>query len=70
LTCHSDAGSQFVRCGERLTEIGAVPSSAASGIASTTPWPTVNRYFEAELIYGPARTNPWSKSDSPSHRKN
>ncbi len=41
LTCHSDAGSQFtsVRYGERLAEIGAVPSIGSVGTASITPWP-------------------------------
>jgi len=28
--------------------------------ATTTPWPeTVNGYYKAELIRGPARTGPW-----------
>jgi putative transposase len=33
LTCHSDAGSQFtsIRYGERLAEIGAVPSIGTVG---------------------------------------
>jgi putative transposase len=40
LTCHSDAGSQFtsIRYGERLAEIGAVPSIGSVG-DSTTLWP-------------------------------
>ena len=51
LTCHSDAGSQFtsIRYGERLAEIGAVPSIGSVG----------DGYYKTELIYGPARSGPW-----------
>jgi transposase InsO family protein len=72
LTCHSDAGFQFTsfRYGERLAEIGAVPSIGSIGDSlDSASAETVNGYYKAELIYGPARTNPWSKSNSPSLRK-
>ena len=62
LTCHSDAGSQFtsVRYGERLAEIGAVPSIGSVGDSFDNALvETVNGYYKAELIYGPARTGPW-----------
>lgn len=62
LTCHSDAGSQFtsVRYGERLAEIGAVPSIGSIGDSFDNALAeTVNGYYKAELIYGPARRGPW-----------
>jgi putative transposase len=62
LTCHSDAGSQFtsIRYGERLAEIGAVPSIGTVGDSFDNALAeTVNGYYKAELIYGPARTGPW-----------
>ncbi len=62
LTCHSDAGSQFtsIRYGERLTEIGAAPSIGTIGDSFDNALAeTVNGYYKAELIYGPARTGPW-----------
>lgn len=62
LRCHSDAGSQFtsVRYGERLAEIGAVPSIGTVGDSFDNALAeTVNGYYKAELIYGPARTGPW-----------
>jgi putative transposase len=62
LTCHSDAGSQFtsIRYGERLAEIGAVPSIGTIGDSYDNALAeTVNGYYKAELIYGPARTGPW-----------
>ncbi|KLO33795.1 integrase [Mycobacterium nebraskense] len=62
LTCHSDAGSQFtsIRYGERLAEIGAVPSIGTVGDSYDNALAeTVNGYYKAELIYGPARTGPW-----------
>ena len=39
--CHSDAGSQFtsLRYGERLAEIGAVPSIGTVADSYATPWP-------------------------------
>lgn len=62
LTCHSDSGSQFtsIRYGERLAEIGAVPSIGSIGDSFDNALAeTVNGYYKAELIYGPARTSPW-----------
>ena len=62
LTCHSDAGSQFtsIRYGERLAEIGAVPSiGTVADSYDNALAETVNGYYKAELIRGPARTGPW-----------
>jgi putative transposase len=62
LRCHSDAGSQFtsIRYGERLAEIGAIPSIGTVGDSFDNALAeTVNGYYKAELIYGPARTGPW-----------
>jgi putative transposase len=61
LRCHSDAGSQFtsIRYGERLAEIGAVPSIGTVGDYDNALAETVNGYYKSELIYGPARTGPW-----------
>lgn len=62
LTCHSDAGSQFtsIRYGERLAEIGAVPSIGSIGDSFDNALAeTVNGSYKAELIYGPARSRPW-----------
>ncbi len=62
LICHSDAGSQFtsIRYGERLAEIGATPSIGTIGDSFDNALAeTVNGYYKAELIYGPARTGPW-----------
>lgn len=62
LRYHSDAGSQFtsVRYGERLAEIGAVPSIGTVGDSYDNALAeTVNGYYKAELIYGPARRGPW-----------
>lgn len=62
LTCHSDAGSQFtsIRYGERLAELGAVPSIGSIGDSFDNALAeTVNGYYKAELIYGPARSRPW-----------
>jgi putative transposase len=62
LRCHSDAGSQFtsIRYGERLAEIGAVPSIGTVGDSYDNALAeTVNGYYKAELIYGPARRGPW-----------
>jgi len=61
LVTHSDAGSQFtsIRYGERLAEIGAVPSIGSVGdsydnaLAEST-----NSLYKAELIYGPDQ-GPW-----------
>lgn len=62
LRCHSDAGSQFtsIRYGERLAEIGAVPSiGTVADSYDNALAETVNGYYKAELIYGPARPGPW-----------
>jgi putative transposase len=62
LRCHSDAGSQFtsIRYGERLAEIGAVPSIGTVGDSFDNALAeTVNGYYKAELIRGPARRGPW-----------
>jgi putative transposase len=62
LISHSDAGSQFtsIRYGERLAEIGAVPSIGSIGDSFDNALAeTVNGYYKSELIYGPARTAPW-----------
>ncbi|MCA4744575.1 IS3 family transposase, partial [Mycobacterium avium] len=62
LRCHSDAGSQFtsLRYGERLAEIGAVPSIGSVGDSFDNALAeTVNGYYKTELIYGPARSGPW-----------
>lgn len=62
LRCHSDAGSQFtsLRYGERLAEIGAVPSIGTVGDSYDNALAeTVNGYYKAELIRGPARHGPW-----------
>ncbi|MCW2832793.1 MAG: transposase [Nocardioides sp.] len=63
LRCHSDAGSQFtsIRYGERLAEIGAVPSIGTVGDSYDNALAeTVNGYYKAELIRGPARDGrPW-----------
>ena len=62
LRCHSDAGSQFtsIRYGERLAEIGAVPSIGTVGDSYDNALAeTVNGYYKAELIYGPSRAGPW-----------
>jgi putative transposase len=61
LVAHSDAGSQFtsIRYGERLAELGAVPSIGSIGdsfdnaLAEST-----NSLYKAELIRGPDQ-GPW-----------
>lgn len=66
LRCHSDAGSQFtsLRYGERLAEIGAVPSIGTVGDPYDNALAeTVNGYYKAELIRGPARPGPWRTVD-------
>ncbi len=62
LRCHSDAGSQFtsIRYGERLAEIGATPSiGTIADSYDNALAETVNGYYKAELIRGPARSGPW-----------
>lgn len=49
-----------IRYGERLAEIGAVPSIGSIGDSFDNALAeTVNGYYKAELIYGPARNGPW-----------
>lgn len=62
LRCHSDAGSQFtsIRYGERLAEIGAVPSIGSVGDSFDNALAeTVNGYYKAELVRGPDHPGPW-----------
>ena len=62
LRCHSDAGSQFtsIRYGERLAEIGAIPSiGTVADSYDNALAETINGYYKAELIRGPARRGPW-----------
>jgi len=66
LRCHSDAGSQFtsIRYGERLAEIGAVPSIGTVGDSYDNALAeTVNGYYKAELVRGPARKRPWKTTE-------
>ena len=61
--CHSDAGSQFtsVRYGERLAEIGAVPSIGSVGDSYDNALAeTVNGLYKTELI---RRRGPWRNVD-------
>lgn len=61
LRCHSDAGSQFtsVRYGERLAELGAVPSIGSIGDSFDNALAeSVNALYKTELIYGPDQ-GPW-----------
>ncbi len=61
LRCHSDAGSQFtsVRYGERLAELGAVPSIGSVGDSYDNALAeTVNGAYKTELIRGPGQ-GPW-----------
>jgi putative transposase len=53
-----------IRYGERLAEIGAVPSIGTIGDSYDNALAeTVNGYFKAELIRGPARSAPWKTVD-------
>jgi putative transposase len=67
LRCHSDAGSQFtsVRWGERLAELGAVPSIGTVGDSYDNALAeTVNGLYKTELIRGPAQAGrPWKTVD-------
>ncbi len=61
LVTHSDAGSQFtsIRYGERLDEIGAVPSIGSIGDSYDNALAeSVNSLYKTELIYGPNQ-GPW-----------
>jgi transposase InsO family protein len=62
LRSHSDAGSQFssIRYGERLAEIGAVPSIGTVGDSFDNALAeTVIGLYKTELIRGPTRHGPW-----------
>jgi putative transposase len=55
-----EAGAQPVRYGERLAELGAVPSIGSVGDSFDNALAeTVNGYYKAELIRGPTRRQPW-----------
>jgi putative transposase len=61
LVAHSDAGSQYtsIRYGERLDEIGAVPSLGSIGDSFDNALAeSVNALYKTELIYGPDQ-GPW-----------
>lgn len=65
LVTHSDAGSQFtsIRFGERLDEIGAVPSIGTVGDSFDNALAeSVNALYKTELIRGPKR-GPWRNVD-------
>lgn len=65
LVTHSDAGSQFtsVRFGERLAELGAVPSIGSVGDSFDNALAeTVNGLYKTELIRGPDQ-GPWRTVD-------
>jgi putative transposase len=67
LRCHSDAGSQFtsVRWGERLAELGAVPSIGSVGDSYDNALAeTVNGLYKSELIRGSVHgRRPWKTID-------
>jgi putative transposase len=65
LVSHTDAGSQFtsVRYGERLSELGAVPSIGSVGDAFDNALAeAVNGSYKEELIRGPGQ-GPWRNVD-------
>jgi putative transposase len=65
LITHSDAGSQFtsVRYGERLAELGAVPSIGSVGDSYDNALAeSVNGLYKTELIRGPGQ-GPWRTID-------
>jgi len=65
LVAYSDAGSQFtsIRYGERLDEIGAVPSIGSIGDSYDNALAeSLNSLYKAELIYGPNQ-GPWKTID-------
>jgi len=65
LVAHSDAGSQFtsVRYGERLAELGAVPSIGSIGDSFDNALAeTINGLYKTELIRGPDQ-GPWETID-------
>ena len=62
LRCHSEAGAQLpsTRYGEGLAKIGAVPSIGSGGASYDNALAkTVNGYYKAEIVRGPARKGPW-----------
>ena len=67
LRCHSDAGSQFtsVRWGERLDELGALPSIGSVGDSYDNALAeAVNGLYKTEMIRGPAQAGrPWKTVD-------
>jgi len=65
LIAHSDAGSQYtsIRYGERLAELGAVPSIGSVGDAFDNAMAeSVNSSYKEELIRGPGQ-GPWKNVD-------
>ena len=65
LVAHADAGSQFtsVRWGERLAELGAVPSVGSVGDSYDNALAeSVNGLYKTELIRGPTG-GPWRNVD-------
>src|SRR6056297_288358 len=65
LVCHSDAGSQFtsLRYGERLAELGALPSIGSVGDSYDNALAeAVNSLYKTELIRGPGQ-GPWKNVD-------
>jgi putative transposase len=63
LVCHSDAGSQFtsIRYGERLAELGAMPSIGSIGDSYDNALAeTINGLYKTELI---RRQGPWRNVD-------
>ena len=59
-------GAQFtsIRYGERLAEIGATPSIGTVGDSYDNALAeTVNGYYKAELVRGPAKSGPWKTID-------
>ena len=65
LIAHADAGSQFtsIRYGERLDEIGAVPSIGSVGDSYDNALAeAVNSLYKTELIRGPGQ-GPWRTVD-------
>jgi putative transposase len=63
LVCHSDAGSQFtsIRYGERLAELGALPSIGSVGDSYDNALAeTVNGLYKTEVI---RRQGPWRHVD-------
>ena len=63
---HSDRGSQYVsiRYTERLGEAGIEPSVGSRGDSYDNALAeTVNGYYKAELVRGPAKPGPWKTVD-------